>query len=78
MSGSTTPPVILPIPEHPTYTNTHLASRTKALLLQIMQNEAMSFVTRQKYSYTEKAEVQHHRLNVKLVSTQLREAARMI
>ena len=57
---------------------THTASRTKMLELQRIQNKALRFVTGQRYPYTENTEAQHHRLNVQLISTRLREAANKV
>ena len=57
---------------------THMASRTRMLQLQRVQNKALRFVTDQRYPYTESTEEQHSRLNVKLISTRLREAANKI
>ena len=57
---------------------THMASRTRMLKLQRLQNRALRFVTDQRYPYTENTEAQHRRLNVQLVSTRLRDTARKI
>ena len=57
---------------------THTASRTKMLELQRIQNKALRYVTGQRYPYTESTEAQHHRLNVKPISTRNREAAHKI
>lgn len=56
-------------------TPTHMASHTKMLQLQRLQNKALRFATGQKYPYTENTAAQHRRLGVQLVSTRLREAA---
>ena len=69
--------MILPILDY-SPVPTHMASRTKMLQLQRVQNKALRFVTSQRYPYTENTEAQHHRLQVQPVSTRLREAARKI
>ena len=69
--------MILPILDY-SPVPTHMASRTKMLQLQRVQNKALRFVTSQRYPYTENTEAQHHRLQVQPVSTKLREAARKI
>ena len=57
---------------------THMATKTKMLQLQRVQNKALRFATGQTYPYTENTENQHTRLQVKLISTRIREAAQKI
>ena len=54
---------------------THMATRTRMLQLQRLQNKALRLVTNQRYLYTENTEAQHLRLNVQLISTRLRDTA---
>ncbi len=57
---------------------THMATKTRMLQLQRVQNKALRFATDQRYPYTESTDDQHTRLQVKLISTRLREAAHKI